>query len=81
MAHQITLSDDDFAALSRGVVGGVSSVKNRLPPSHDEGVDQETILIARIHSHQRLNQVSTVVDKDVFARLLFQFGDFVHHIS
>src|SRR2546430_4687524 len=45
-------------------------------PSHDKGLDQEPILIDQIRSHQRLDQTRTAIDNNIFARLLFQFGDY-----
>ena len=48
--------------------------------AHDEWFNQEAILVNQARPLQRLDQGCAAVDNDVFARLLFQFGNFFHHI-
>src|SRR6185436_9582034 len=49
-------------------------------PSHDEGLDDETVFIDQIGAHQRMDQSRAAIDDDVFARLVFELGDFFDHI-
>jgi hypothetical protein len=60
--------------------GNAALAKQALPAPHNDGIDEEVILIDEVRLEQRLCQRAAAEDQDVLTRLLLQPGDLLRDV-